>query len=240
MIVIQKDHIFYQPELIHGATYLSKGESRHCTKVLRLKKNDIITLVDGYGTFYNARISLSDAKKCEFEILEKELEKPRPHHIHIAIAGTKNADRMEWFVEKSVELGIDEVSFLLAEHSERKKINIDRIQKKAIGALKQSQKSSLPVINQMIRLNQFIKKSFHATEKFIAYVDQNIPKHLKEAAHRHKNYLILIGPEGDFSTFEIYLAKENGFIPVNLGKSRLRTETAGLVACHTLNLINDF
>lgn len=231
--------IFYQPRLTHGITFLEEEESRHCVKVLRLKDNDIIQVVDGVGGLYKARIINAVAKKCEFEVIEKNEAAEKKYHIHIAIAATKNADRIEWFVEKSVEVGIDEITFLSTANSERKKINRVRIIKKAISAMKQSKKAAVPEIHEMVALSHFIPKLSGDTWKFIAYVDKDIPQHLKEAAESKHQYVVLIGPEGDFTSEEIDLALKNNFIPVSLGKSRLRTETAGLIACHTLNLINE-
>ena len=159
-------------------------------------------------------------------------------HIHVAIAPTKNIDRLEWFVEKSVELGVDHISLLQCDHSERNKLNQERLVKKAISAMKQSLKYTLPAIHALQPFSSFVR-SAKASLKFIAYVDEDISTHLKDSAPKDCDYLVLIGPEGDFSKKEIDLATAQGFKPVSLGKSRLRTETAGLAALHILNLIND-
>jgi 16S rRNA (uracil1498-N3)-methyltransferase len=233
--------LFYQPQVSSGSHFLDEEESRHAIKVLRLKEQHPIKIIDGKGTFYESIITNPNPKKCEFNILSSYSETHvRKHYIHLAIAPTKNPDRMEWFIEKSVEIGVDEISFLICEHSERKFFNLGRIEKKAISAMKQSLKATLPIINAPIPISAFITKEVVQKNKFIAYVDKEIPKHLQEEAQPNASYCVLIGPEGDFSPNEIALAKENGFMPVHLGKSRLRTETAGISACLVLNLINNF
>lgn len=234
-------HIFYQPLTSEGKYSLEEEESRHAVKVLRLKEQDKVQVVDGKGRFYSSIITNADPKKCEFKVLESyKDDHGKKHYIHLAIAPTKNNDRMEWLMEKAVEFGIDEISFLNCKHSERKDINTGRIEKKAIMAMKQSLKASLPQINPTVAFTEFIKDKAAQEQKFIAYVDEKIPRHLKDAATPAKHYCILIGPEGDFSPEEISLAKAEGFVPVSLGKSRLRTETAGMAACLILNLINNF
>lgn len=228
--------LFYQPDIEKGILSLNIEESRHCVKVLRKKEGDEITIVDGKGHFYEAIIADANPKKCLFDIQRTYQEAPKPFFIHIGIAPTKNIDRIEWFLEKSIELGIDAITFLACEHSERIKINTERLEKKAISAMKQSIKSKLPLLNPLVPFSSFIQTP--ATQKFIAYIDQETTGHLMHAAKKQQDYLVLIGPEGDFSKKEIAMAREEGFAPVSLGNSRLRTETAGLVACHTLNLIN--
>ena len=193
-----------------------------------------LDLTDGQGFFYVARITKADPKKCEFEIIDKKGGGKRDFQIHIAIAPTKNADRIQWFVEKAVEIGVDQISFMLCKNSERKVINIERIEKIAVSAMKQSQQALLPRLISMTPFKEVISSS--ADQKFIAYVDNENPKHLKTAAASGKKYLVLIGPEGDFSKEELALAMSLGFEKVSLGQNRLRTETAGLVACQILNL----
>ncbi|CAN5306970.1 16S rRNA (uracil(1498)-N(3))-methyltransferase [soil metagenome] len=234
-------HIFYQPLIGEGVNYLDEEESSHAVKVLRLKEQGLIQVVDGKGRFFNSLITRANPRKCEFQVNEIIIDHPgKKHYIHLAIAPIKNNDRMEWLVEKSVEFGIDEISFLNCKHSERKDINTGRIEKKAITAMKQSLKANLPKLNSTLPFSTFIQEKAAEEQKFIAYVDETIPQHLKEVATPDKTYCILIGPEGDFSPDEISLAKTNGFHPVSLGKSRLRTETAGMAACLILNLINNF
>ncbi|MDQ3535397.1 MAG: 16S rRNA (uracil(1498)-N(3))-methyltransferase [Bacteroidota bacterium] len=233
--------LFYQPQISAGVQYLDEEESRHAIKVLRLKERDPITVIDGKGSFYESVITEANSKKCKFNILTTNRDcEDKKHYIHLAIAPTKNPDRMEWFTEKSVEFGIDEITFLLCERSERKHFNSGRIEKKAISAMKQSLKATLPIINLPLSFAGFIEKYPLQKNKFIAYVDVDIPQHLKAAAKPNEDYVVLIGPEGDFSPDEISMAQEHGFIPVHLGKSRLRTETAGIASCLILNLINNF
>jgi 16S rRNA (uracil1498-N3)-methyltransferase len=231
--------LFYQPELHNGANFLDEEESSHCVKVLRHKEGDLIHVVDGIGSFYECRITKAHQKKCELEILLTKREEPLLCNIHIAIAPTKNADRLEWFVEKATEIGIQEITLLQTEHSERKFQKTDRLEKKAIAAMKQSLKAFKPVINPQVDYEKFIKSFPEQINKFIAYVDQEIPQHLKDAAPSHASYVVLIGPEGDFSSEEVKVALEQNFTAVSLGKSRLRTETAGIYACMVLNLMNE-
>lgn len=231
--------LFYQPLLPEGILFLDGEESRHAIKVLRLQVQDLLQVTDGQGWFYKVRIINADPKKCAFEILEKVKTPGNNYRIHLAVAPTKNNDRLEWLIEKVVELGIDEISFILCEHSERRKINLERLEKKAVSAMKQSLKAYLPRLNPELKLKDFINNSAESAQKFIAYVDQTIPEHLQSAAKPGQKYCILIGPEGDFSPAEIEMAIKNDYQPASLGKSRLRTETAGMVACHILNLINE-
>jgi 16S rRNA (uracil1498-N3)-methyltransferase len=229
-------NLFYQPDLPNGTLYLDEDESHHAVKVFRLTQDDIIEVTDGKGTLYTCRITKADAKKCQFEITHKLVQPSKPFFIHIAIAPTKNNDRLEWFVEKAIEIGVDQISFLLCQKSERKNINLERLQKNAISAMKQSHQSILPILSPLENFNRIVSKE--ADQKFIAYVDHENPDHLKDKALKGKRCLILIGPEGDFSKEELILAEQNGFQKVSLGPNRLRTETAGLAACHILNLIN--
>lgn len=229
-------NLFYQPDVPNGVHYLDEDESRHAVKVLRSVEGDLLDVTDGKGILYKCRISKADSRKCSFEIINQVIQSPRSYIVHVAIAPTKNADRIEWFVEKAVEIGVDKISFLLCQKSERKNINHERIGKLAISAMKQSQQTVLPIIAPLLPFNAIAKEM--ADQKFIAYVDQANPDHLKTKAAIGKNYLILIGPEGDFSKEELALAMQNDFQKVSLGPHRLRTETAGLAACHILNLIN--
>ena len=216
---------------------LDEEESRHAQKVLRLKSGAIIQLTDGLGKFYEARLTNTESKQCEFTVLKSEQAPSRNYKIHVAIAPTKNTDRIEWFVEKAVELGIDKISFLLCKNSERKSINLERVEKKAISAMKQSCQAVLPVIQEIRPFRQVIAES-NEEEKFIGFVDEQNPFLLKNLAKASASYLVMIGPEGDFSPEEMHDASQKGFAKVSLGPTRLRTETAGIAACHILNLIN--
>lgn len=230
-------NLFFQPLIKEGRHYLDPDESRHCTKVLRKKTGDKITVVDGKGMFFEAVLTEADARQCHFKIVNETAALSRSFNIHIALAPTKNTDRMEWFVEKATEIGIDQISFIHCKHSERTKLRLDRIERVAIHAMKQSLKASIPQINDLINFDEFIKHR-QEKEKFIAYVDNSNPHHLKDVAVPSSSYCVLIGPEGDFSDEELDLANISGYRKISLGKSRLRTETAALVACHTLNLLN--
>lgn len=225
--------LFYQPEIVNGIHHLDVDESRHAIKVLRLKVGQEIHLIDGLGTFYTANITTDNHRKCAFEITEKKAESKRTGYRHIAIAPTKNLDRIEWFVEKAVEIGVDRISFILTKNSERKVLKTERLVKKAISAMKQSIKASLPVIDEMVSLKEFLRAT-ESQSKFIAYVDFDNPTELKSLVG--ENSLVLIGPEGDFTSDEVELAVDKGFQKVSLGHSRLRTETAGIAAVHILNL----
>lgn len=238
-------HLFYQPDL-PDCCFLPEEEAKHCTRVLRHQPGDVVHVTDGKGNLYEVSLTTEGAKKASFSIIQ-QLKKaaPQNYHIHIAIAPTKNTDRLEWFLEKAIEFGIDEVSLLQCRNSERVKINMDRLEKKAISAMKQSLNLQMPHIRELTKFPAFIKEISSSPsvglpyQGFIAYVDGNIPQHLKDAAGAGQNICVLIGPEGDFAPDEIALAKESGFTPVSLGKSRLRTETAGIAACHILNLVNE-
>lgn len=230
-------NLFYQPRLQEGALYLDNEESRHCIKVLRRRTGDPLHITDGAGTFYQAIITVADASKCEFEIVSQQEVPANPWSVHIAISPTKNNDRIEWFVEKCVEIGIDHISLIECDNTERAFVKPDRLEKVAISAMKQSLKARLPVISE---LQPFAKVIEEASEpfKFIAYVDHTNPDLLQTVAQPGGRYLVLVGPEGDFSEDELTMATARSFVKVSLGKSRLRTETAGVVACHILNIIN--
>lgn len=229
--------MFYQPLIPEGIFNLDPEESRHCVKVLRKNAGDSIYVTDGLGSFYDARITRADPRECVFAIEKKTEEAPRQFFIHIAISPTKNTERLEWFVEKAVELGVDQITPLVCRHTERSFIKKERLEKVAISALKQSLKARLPKIDELASFTDLIS-SVKETEKYIAFVDASNPHHLKDLAPRDHRYVVLIGPEGDFSKEELELAFGLGFKKVSLGTSRLRTETAGLAACHILNLVN--
>ena len=229
-------NLFYQPGIPEGVHHLDREESHHVIRVLRMSEGQNLDLTDGQGFFYVTRITKADPKKCEFEIVDKKEGGKRNFQVHIAIAPTKNADRIEWFIEKAIEIGVDQISFMLCKNSERKVINQERIDKIAISAMKQSQQAWLPRISPMIPFKEIV--SIKTDQKFITYVDSENPNHLKDVASLGKNYLVLIGPEGDFSKEELGQAMSSGFEKVSLGPNRLRTETAGIAAVHILNLKN--
>ncbi len=231
--------LFYQPNIMEGAHFLTEEESKHCIKVLRHVVGDTLDVVDGTGTKFNVRITEANPKKACFSIINHQRKEDQSYYIHIGIAPTKQIERTEWFLEKAIEIGVDEISFFFGRHSERKSINIDRMQKKAIAAMKQSLKYQLPIIKLYQDLPSLISHIPNNQSKYIAYVDFENPLQLKNVAQAKENSIILIGPEGDFNKIELELALDKGFKKIGLGPHRLRTETAGLVACHTLNLINN-
>ncbi|MEM6524477.1 MAG: 16S rRNA (uracil(1498)-N(3))-methyltransferase [Bacteroidota bacterium] len=227
--------LFYQPELPKGVYFLSREESLHCVKVLRKKVDDLIHITDGKGSLYFCKILVASAKECEFEVISIKKEKGKNYSVHIGIAPTKNIDRLEWFVEKATEIGIDEISLIKTINSERTVVKTERLKKKAISAMKQSLKFSLPLINEIVDFRHILNTE--AENRCIAYVDNASATNLSEHISSSTN-MVLIGPEGDFDDEEIKLAKSKGWSPVNLGPSRLRTETAGLVACHLIHIFN--
>lgn len=234
--------LFYTPDIEADQKLytLNEVESKHCIRVLRKKIEDTIQLIDGNGGWYVAKIVDPNQKHCTVQIIsaDHELGK-KPMNIHIGIAPTKNIDRTEWFLEKSTELYIGEVTPLLCDHSERKVIKHERLNKVITSAMKQSLKAYHPILHELTPIQKFIEQTFDG-QKFIAHCEEDGEKiHLKDAITKGENVLILIGPEGDFSPKEIKLALDNGFKPISLGESRLRTETAGVAACHIANLMNE-
>ena len=214
---------------------LSAEESKHAIKVLRKKEEDILGFTDGRGNFYKAEIRVADSRRCRLQIVSSE-QKPKQHnyHLHIAIAPTKNMDRFEWFLEKATEIGINEITPIICSRSERKVIKTERCTRILLSAMKQSLKFHLPKLNEAISLSDFIKQDFEGA-KYIAHCKDGKKNELKTEDKTEK-VLILIGPEGDFSPKEIELALQNQFKEVSLGTSRLRTETAGIIAVHTINI----
>ena len=205
-------------------------------RVLRMKEGDALRIADGKGTFYNAVISAVQGKRCMVHIESVERQEPLWNgHLHIAMAPTKLMDRNEWFVEKAVEIGVDEITFIRTEHSERDVIKMERIEKIAVSAMKQSQKATLPVLNGMTGFRSFVERGFDG-DRFIAHCEPGSKVLLQDAVVPGHDTLVLIGPEGDFSPSEIEMALKAGFKPISLGPSRLRTETAALVAVHIMNL----
>lgn len=231
-------HLFYTPDIEGNEYTLNADESKHCVRVLRLSAGEMVSLVDGKGNWYNGVIAQADPKGCKIRVAEKiPVYGRRPFHLHLAIAPTKNIDRIEWMLEKCTEMGIDEVTLLNTEHSERKTVKEERLEKVMIAAMKQSLKAYLPVLNPMTGFRDFIACCIEE-QKFIAHCHEGEKKRLNEMYVPGKSVVILIGPEGDFSEEEVGLAEQCGFVPVTLGTSRLRTETAGIVACHSVNFMN--
>ncbi len=228
---------FYEKSIKSGTTTLSEDESKHCAQVLRHQVGDHIELVDGLGARYEAELTSISKRACEFNVLNEHSVNTKPFSIHLAIAPTKNMDRLEWMIEKVCEIGVDQVSFILTENSERRKLRIDRLEKKTISALKQSKNPFKTQLNELVKFSSFIT-NVESSEKWIAHVSEH--PHLSDEARANKDVCILIGPEGDFSEDEVQLAISAGFQPISLGQSTLRTETAGFAACHLINVINKY
>ena len=232
-------HVFYTPDLDSETYVLNEEESRHCSKVLRLTRGDQVQLIDGKGGFYVAEILSETKRNVTLGILKTTLEyQKRNYHLHIAIAPTKNIDRLEWFLEKATEIGISEITPIICDRSERKVVKDDRLNKVITSAVKQSIQAYHPLLNEAVAFSEFIGRDTGA-KKMIAHCVDGAPRmYISELVEPAQHYLILIGPEGDFSPAEIDLALQNGFNPLTLGNSRLRTETAGLAACFEVNYLN--
>ncbi|MBC8311127.1 MAG: 16S rRNA (uracil(1498)-N(3))-methyltransferase [Candidatus Marinimicrobia bacterium] len=229
--------LFYSTDIYDGKIELSKTESHHCVKVLRKSIDDVIMVIDGVGNLYTTKLIELNPKKTILEItnVKKEFGK-RANYLHIAIAPTKSMDRLEWFMEKVIEIGVDEISLIHCKNSEREKVKLDRCEKIIMSATKQSLKAFLPKLNPIIKFEQFIKTSHFEVAKSIGYLGNEKSVFLSDFHSDKESHLICIGPEGDFSTHEVKMAKDNGFHCISLGKSRLRTETAGVVASTLINL----
>jgi len=232
--------LFYNDELIDQTHYrFDKNESSHIVKVLRKKTGDTLHITNGLGTLFIAEIILDDARHCEVKIIDKKHFPAANFYTHIAIAPTKMNDRLEWFVEKAVEIGVQEISPIICDNSERKILKTERIQKIAIAAMKQSLQYHLPKINPPISFKEFVQASHANTHLFIAHCEDDSNKiNLFDSVSAKQNNLVLIGPEGDFSPQEINMALSRNFQAVSLGDNRLRTETAALAAVHTIALKN--
>ena len=233
-------HLFYQPTLSPTDTSgsLTDDDARHATRTLRLGPGGAIAVTDGRGNCYGSVITKADNKQCAFQIERVETVLPRPFSVRICVAPPKNMDRIEWFVEKAVELGIERISFFFSQHSERRVLKLERIEKIAVSAMKQSLQSWLPRLDEAVSLTQLLGQLVD-DERFIAHLPEGSQaSHLFNAASPARNYTVLIGPEGDFSAQEVQQAIVAGFQLVTLGPNRLRTETAALSACQSLNLLN--
>lgn len=231
--------LFYTPDILDNVYLLSEEESKHCVKVLRLREGDSLFLTNGLGTLYKAEIIEAKPKACSLKVTETLVDfEKRNYRLHIAIAPTKNIDRFEWFLEKATEIGIDEITPLICEHSERKIIKPERLERVVIAAMKQSLKAYKPVINPLTTIKDFFTKDHSSSNNYIAHCHEGNKEILKSVYSHNENACILIGPEGDFSPQEVGMATGNGFQAVSLGNARLRTETAGVVACHTISIIN--
>lgn len=231
-------NLFYTPGISEGLYNLDEDESRHCRSVLRLSAGDTLFLTDGRGTLFEARIIDTKSRSVIVETFRRyDNYGKRDYYLHLAVAPTKNIDRFEWLLEKATEIGVDEITPLICVHSERKVLRPDRLVKIITAAMKQSLKAYHPVLNDPAHFDKFISMP-HDGSLFIAHLDQNQPVPLQKVYHKGEAATILIGPEGDFSANELKDALDNNFNCVSLGDNRLRTETAAIVACHTVNLVN--
>lgn len=230
--------IFYEENLQNAIIELSPEESKHCTKVLRLKAGDEIGFVDGNGTFAVAKLVEVNAKSTTAAITRRELQSKRNFHLHLAVAPTKSIDRFEWFLEKATECGIEEITPIICAQSERKVIKPERLNKIMVAAMKQSQRAWLPRLNDAVKFKDFVKNYSSHAPSFIAHCDEGDKNPLRDAYQPGQDVMIMIGPEGDFSPEEVQLARSKGIQAISLGQNRLRTETAALVACLGVNFLN--
>lgn len=234
--------LFYHPQAqqIQQEIAFDKEESRHIIKVLRKNKGDSLNITNGFGDFFSSEIVIANHNKCFVRLIGKIPQQPLSYKLHMAVAPTKLNDRFEWFLEKATEIGITEITPLFCDHSERTKIKPERYEKILISAMKQSLKAYLPKLNPAVSFQDFVQATTADTsKKCIAHCAEGKKIGLKEEISPKDPVLLLIGPEGDFSAKEINLALENNFTPVSLGKSRLRTETAAIVACQSVAFINE-
>ena len=232
--------LFYNSELDTSVKTFnfSKDESRHIVKVLRKSTGDLLMITNGKGWIFEAEVIIPNHNKCVVSILKSTFETPRPYTIHLAVAPTKMNDRYEWFIEKATEIGVDKITPIICQNSERKIIKTERFEKILQSAMKQSLQSYLPSLAPPISFSEFIKMPQEGAT-FIAHCEDGKKLKFKDQIEAKKSITILIGPEGDFSPKEIELALKHQYIPVSLGTSRLRTETAGIVAGHTIQLCNE-
>lgn len=232
--------LFYNPNINESAQTFSfdKEESKHIIKVLRKKDTDILYVTNGLGFLFETEISLASDTKCTVKIVDVKKSDPLKYQLHLAVAPTKMNDRFEWFLEKATEIGISAITPLICEHSERKQIKTDRFDKIIQSAMKQSNQYYLPKLNEPVMFNDFVQQQKNGL-LFIAHCEETDKKPLKDLLQPNTDVTLLIGPEGDFSQKEIQWAKDNSFLPISLGNTRLRTETAAIVACHSVAFVNE-
>jgi len=231
--------LFYNPNINENDPLFNfdKDESRHIVKVLRKKEGDTLFITNGKGWLFEARLVDANNKNSSVRIISKHFTEKREYHLHLAVAPTKMNDRYEWFLEKATEIGVDEITPIICDHSERKVIKTERFERIIQSAMKQSLQHYLPKLNAPVSFNDFLQEK-STSQKFIAHCEDAQRTDFKSELKTKQNCLILIGPEGDFSVKEIEMALQHQYIPVTLGETRLRTETAGIVACHTVALLN--
>ena len=232
--------LFYNPNINEATENFSfdKEESKHIIKVLRKKDTDILHVTNGLGFLFTTEITLASDSKCTVKIISFEKTNPSKSRLHLAVAPTKMNDRYEWFLEKATEIGIQEITPIICDHSERKVVNNERFDKILLAAMKQANELYLPKLNPAITFKEFMNLQ-NDDIKYIAHCEETDKKTLKSVLQPNQNITMLIGPEGDFSQKEITLALSNDYIPVSLGNTRLRTETAAIVACHSVVFVNE-
>lgn len=232
--------LFYNPNISENDTSFNfdKEESRHVVKVLRKQTGDKLHITNGNGWLFEAELTLAGIKNCSVDIISKSLQPKRNYNLHLSVAPTKMNDRYEWFLEKATEIGIETITPIICDHSERKVVKTERFEKIIQSAMKQSLQCYLPKLNTPIAYKDFINQDFNG-QKFIAHCEETDKKSLKSQLKTNDDCIILIGPEGDFSVKEIEIALQHNFIPVTLGETRLRTETAAITACHSVAFINE-
>jgi 16S rRNA (uracil1498-N3)-methyltransferase len=228
------DFLFYCPDILKSP-FLGSSDSLHCVKVLRKKEGDFIFVTNGQGSLFTCAIEVANTKACKLNIVEQMDSQLPSRQVHIAICPTKNSDRIEYFIEKSVEIGVSSIYFVFSTNTYPKKMNMERMNKIAVSAMKQSLKTFLPVLHEPIKFEKFISSTLNNGTKYIAHLDQQSVALVSQ--NMSEDMLLLIGPEGDFTIEEILKAEHNGFKKVSMGTSRLRTETAGIVAVSLLNLL---
>lgn len=232
---MKEERFFYQPNIETGE--LTKEDTQHAVRVLRMNAGDTIWLMDGKGTFFEAEITVASNHRCAYRIVKEMPQEPAwKGHLHLAVAPTKLNDRIEWLAEKATEIGFDELSFLDCKYSERHVIKTERIDKIVVSAIKQSRKAWKTVVNEMQGFDEFVRQK-RSGQRFICHCYEGEKPYLLDVLKPGEDATVLIGPEGDFSVDEVRLAESLGYQPVSLGKSRLRTETAALVAVHMMQIV---
>lgn len=232
--------LFYNSNIDENTETFSfdKDESKHIIKVLRKKDTDILHVTNGLGLLFETEITLASDSKCTVKVVSMEKADQPGYHLHLAVAPTKMNDRFEWFLEKATEIGIHEITPIICDRSERKVVNVDRFEKIILTAMKQCNQLYLPKLNSAISFKDFVKIK-NTGVQLVAHCEETHKQSLKSVLQPNENITLLIGPEGDFSSKEIKMALENNYLPVSLGNTRLRTETAAVVACHSVVFVNE-
>lgn len=233
--------LFYDPNIVDtgGDVFFSREESKHIIRVLRKNEGDLLRITNGKGSIFQVELVHVSQNECVARIIISEEQSPLPYSLHLAVSPTKLNDRYEWFLEKVTEIGVTEITPIVCDHSERKVIKADRFERKIISAMKQSLKARLPALHGITTFKDFIESNNDYDKRLVAHCAEGQKASIKQIVQPGASVCILIGPEGDFSSEEIQLAAKEGFEPIHLGDSRLRTETAAVVACHSIAFINE-